>query len=96
MWLWRRRSFQLVGRLKRFRLKAVRKEKSLTANYANGVKGLKMEKGEWRKRYVQRLIDHYAFTKANADEVYQAGADDHDYEDNPEDAADEEISNWGN
>lgn len=55
-----------------------------------------MKIGEWHRKYVQRLIDQYAFTEADAEEVYKAGSDDHDYEESdPEDAADEEMSYWG-
>ena len=53
-----------------------------------------MEKEEWMKRYKARIIakglshkEAQAITEAASDDPYQP-------EDNPEDAADEELSYW--
>lgn len=54
----------------------------------------KITKGEWKKRYKAQLIKTAGITKKFAEEVYQAGTEDHDFNDDPEDAALMELSYW--
>lgn len=49
---------------------------------------------QWRDRYVRRLMEHdfdadFALATFEAVEL-----NDHDFDESPEDAADEELSNW--
>ena len=56
---------------------------------------MKISKDAWHRRYRRRLIDHHGFDSDFARETLLAGMGDYDYEEVPEDAADEEINCWG-
>ena len=49
---------------------------------------------EWKERYIARLVVKADFTYREAKDTLNAGMGEHDYDDNPEDAADEEMSYW--
>lgn len=53
-----------------------------------------MTKSEWKKRYKAQLIESAGITSKFAEETYQAGLDNHDFKDDPEDAALMELSYW--
>ena len=53
-----------------------------------------MDRDEWRGRYVQYLINHAAFSPEFANIMYEAGEDDVDFNESPEDAAQSELSYW--
>lgn len=55
--------------------------------------GGSMQKQEWKDKYIQRMVDA-GLSKGEAEDDYNAGIDDHDYEDDPEMAADESLSYW--
>lgn len=55
---------------------------------------MSMTKREWKRRYKQRLIDRGGVDKKFAEQDYQGGIKDHDYEESPEDAADMSMSYW--
>ena len=48
----------------------------------------------WKERYINQLIKR-GLGKEFAKETYYAGYDDYDFLSDPEDAADEELSYWG-
>ena len=49
----------------------------------------------WHERYVARIQERVQdCTREFAEETLQAGMGTYDYDDNPEDAADEELSCW--
>lgn len=50
---------------------------------------------DWHRMYKDRLIQRLACTEEQAEDILQAGMDDIDYLDSPIDAADEEVSYWG-
>ena len=50
---------------------------------------------EWRERYIERLVKKGNFTYRIATDICMATGE-HDYTDDPEDAADEEMSYWRN
>jgi len=59
-----------------------------------------MDIGTWKARYIKRLIDQYGFTKELAEDTFNASENSGhdtvmDYFDDPEGAADEEMSYWG-
>jgi len=53
-----------------------------------------MNKEKWRERYMERLRERGNCTHQEAIDILNAGTSCHDYTDNPEDAADEELSLW--
>lgn len=53
-----------------------------------------MEKEQWRKKYIERLMEKGGLSESEATEEYEGGLDDHDYEDDPVYAADENMSYW--
>lgn len=53
-----------------------------------------MKKSEWKKRFKERLIDRGGASKKMAEDEYQAGLKDHDYDELPEIVADECMSYW--
>jgi hypothetical protein len=53
-----------------------------------------MDKEMWHKAYMERLIEVTKCPVGFAQEALDAGMDDFDYEDDPKDAADLEISYW--
>lgn len=53
-----------------------------------------MKKSEWKKRFKQRLIERGGATLEMAEDEYQGGIKDHDYEERPEISADECMSYW--
>ena len=54
-----------------------------------------MEKELWHKQYMARMREGAALTEEQAQDNLNAGMGDYDYDDNPEDWADEELSYWG-
>ena len=54
-----------------------------------------MDKNDWEQRYIIHLIEKYGFDRVFAQEAFDAGIDDYDYDDSPEFSADEEMSYWG-
>lgn len=48
-------------------------------------------KSQWHARYVERLIGRGKLTYQEAKDALEAGMGDHDYDDDPEDAADTEL-----
>ena len=56
--------------------------------------GWKMEKEEWMKLYKARMIER-GLSEKEAQTITEAASNDlYQLEDNPEDAADEELSYW--
>jgi hypothetical protein len=53
-----------------------------------------MDKEKWRERYIDRMVFR-GVDRDFAVEVYQAAIDDHEYDEDPEHSADEELSCWG-
>jgi len=53
-----------------------------------------MEKAEWHERYIKYLQRRAGLTRTEAEDTLNAGMGDHDYDDSPEDSAEEEISYW--
>lgn len=53
-----------------------------------------MTKEDWHTRYIARLVTKGQFTYREAKDILQAGIGEYDYDDDPEDAADEEMSYW--
>ena len=55
-----------------------------------------MNKSEWQERYKKRLIESYKIDIELANQSLDAAIEGDlvDYDDNPEDAADEEMSYW--
>ena len=49
---------------------------------------------EWKERYIARLVVKADFTYRVANDIYMDGGP-HDYDADPENAADEEASYWG-
>lgn len=49
---------------------------------------------QWHKRYIERLVQRAKLTYGEAKDTLKAGMGEHDYDDDPEDAADEELSYW--
>lgn len=47
---------------------------------------------EWHNRYIKRLFDTGCVTREEARNCLEAGIGEHDYDDNPEDAAGHEMS----
>ena len=52
-----------------------------------------MEKEKWRERYINRMV-HRGVDRDFAIVEYEGGLDDHDYDEDPEHCADEELSYW--
>lgn len=52
-----------------------------------------VDKNDWQLRYKARLIER-GLDEAFAQETLEAGMSDFDYDDDPADAADEELSYW--
>lgn len=52
-----------------------------------------MSEAEWRQAYINRLMER-GIDRELAEDTYDAGHDSHDLDDDPEDAADEELSYW--
>jgi len=50
-----------------------------------------METKEWKRRFLNRLIER-GLSLEEADDIFQAGGHDFDFE--PEDSADDELSYW--
>ena len=48
---------------------------------------------EWKERYIARLVVTADFTYRTANDIFMDG-EPHDYDDNPENAADTEASYW--
>jgi len=56
----------------------------------------KLTRDEWMRRYAAHLVEVGGLEQARADEFAEAGADlGWEDDDLPEDAADEEMSYWG-
>ena len=53
-----------------------------------------MTPNEWHDRYIARLVVKAEFTYGEAEDNFQAGMGEYDYDDDPEDAADTEMSYW--
>jgi hypothetical protein len=53
-----------------------------------------MNRDEWKCRYIDRLMAR-GLDREMAEATAVAGQDDFDYEDSPEEAADDELSYWG-
>lgn len=53
-----------------------------------------MKPKEWRERYIVQLQKRGELTREQAEDILIAGMGEHDYNDNPEDAADAELSCW--
>ncbi len=55
-----------------------------------------MEIENWHRKYKDRLIERGGLTEVQAEETLRAaiGSDMIDYEDDPEDCADDEMSYW--
>ena len=53
-----------------------------------------MTKEDWHTRYIERLVTKAQMTYREAKDILQAGMGQHAYDDNPEDAADKEMSYW--
>lgn len=53
-----------------------------------------MDKEEWHKRYKATIKEALGGWEATAEECLQAGMGNYDYEDNPEEAANMEMSYW--
>ncbi len=51
---------------------------------------------EWMAKYCLRLIERGGMDKAQALAYFNAGGDDHDYDSDPVEAADDEMSYWDN
>ncbi len=49
---------------------------------------------EWHRRYIMRLIAVADITHEQAKDCMEAGIGEHDYGDEPEDSADDEMSYW--
>lgn len=49
---------------------------------------------EWKARYKKRLMERGGLTSKKSEEAYQAGRDWHDFDEEPEDSADMEMSYW--
>ena len=58
-------------------------------------KWLNAEKQHWHDCYMDRLQVMGALTIEQAEDALEAGMGDYDYDMNPLDAADDEISYWG-
>lgn len=52
------------------------------------------EKSEWRRRFVRRIMDKAGVDESIAQAEYEAALEFFDYDDSPEDAADEALSYW--
>jgi hypothetical protein len=50
---------------------------------------------EWHERYKERLISVGLLTESEAQDSLEAGLGNYDYNDVPEDSADDEMSYWG-
>jgi hypothetical protein len=50
----------------------------------------------WREQYITRLMQCGGLTRGEAADCYEAARGMHDFEFEPEDAADEELSYWTN
>lgn len=50
----------------------------------------------WKTKYIQRLMDKAEMSHETATECFDGGLTDIDWESDPNDAADEELSYWGN
>jgi len=55
-----------------------------------------MNQEEWHKRYIAHLQKRGGLTRTEAEDTLKAGTGEHDYNDDPEDAANEEMSYWAN
>jgi hypothetical protein len=55
-----------------------------------------MDKEEWHERYMKHIQTKAALTRIQAKDTLNAGMGEYDYNDAPEDAADEELSYWTN
>ncbi len=53
-----------------------------------------MTEQEWHERYVERLVKKGDFTYREARGILKDRMGQHDYNDSPEDAADEELNYW--
>ena len=49
---------------------------------------------EWHERYIKRLEEGGDLSRPEAEDALNAGIGEYDYNDSPEDCADEEISYW--
>lgn len=55
-----------------------------------------MERTEWNERFIKRLEDHYKFEHDFSKDIAEASDNlFEEFPDDPEDAADEEMSYWG-
>jgi len=50
---------------------------------------------QWKKEYIQELMDRAFLSRKEATDIYEAGIGDHDFESNPLDAVLDELSYWG-
>jgi len=53
-----------------------------------------MSPEEWHKRYIAHLQGQAGLTKTEAEDCLTAGMGEHDYDEDPEDSADEEMACW--
>ncbi len=53
-----------------------------------------MDKEKWHERYIQQLVDMGGINSYEATNILEDGMGDHDYNEDPEDAADTEMSYW--
>jgi hypothetical protein len=56
---------------------------------------MSQDKDQWKARYVARMVA-CGVDAEGAVACFEAGSDDHDYDSNPEEAADDEMSYWEN
>ncbi|KKK71831.1 hypothetical protein LCGC14_2909970 [marine sediment metagenome] len=54
-----------------------------------------MDKKEWHEKYMNRLMNRGLITEKEAQDTLMAALEDHDYDDDPESAANTEMSYWG-
>lgn len=55
-----------------------------------------MDINEWHERYIKYLQKRANLTRGMAEDTLKAGMGEHDYNENPEDCAEEELSYWAN
>ncbi len=53
-----------------------------------------MDEELWMSRYMVELQDRAGITLGEARDIYEAGIEDHDFDEDPEDAARDELSYW--
>ena len=53
-----------------------------------------MDEKEWHILYIKRLMKVGGLTQTEAEDSLEAGLDAYNYDDDPEDSADDEMSYW--